>query len=305
MTEEPKVWLDGNLINQEDAKVPIMTHSLQYGSGIFEGIRSYETSRGTAVFRLEDHIRRFQNTARIYYMNLGYSTEKLKKAVLDVLRVNRLPSAYIRPFAFYNDSRIGVHTKGKQISVFIAAIPYGAYFGNAREEGLKCKVSSWHRITSSVLPIQAKASGNYLNSIIANSEVAKAGYDEAILTSANGFVAEGPGSNIFLISDGRIITPNRDSDILLGITRDSLIKIARSLNYEVEERFVHREELYTADEVFMAGTAAEITPVVSIDEIEIGNGRPGPITRTFSDKFSEIVHGRNSFFSEWLTTLSL
>lgn len=305
MPDEVKVWLDGNLIKETDAKVPILTHSLQYGSGIFEGIRSYETQKGTAVFRLEDHLKRFQRTAKIYFIDLAYNLDQLKNAIIDVVKVNALKSAYIRPFAFYNDSRIGVHTKGKPVSVFVAALPYGAYFGKAKETGLRCKVSSWHRITSSVLPIQAKASGNYINSIVANSEVTRLGYDEAIMVSSNGFVAEGPGSNIFLVEGDIIVTPNKDSDILLGITRDSVITIAKSLNMEVEERFVHREELYTADEAFMAGTAAEITPVVHIDGRDVGNGKPGKITKTLSDKFMDIVHGKDSYFSEWLTEISL
>ncbi len=304
MADEPKIWLDGNIINESDGKVPILTHSLQYGSGIFEGIRSYETEKGSAVFRLDDHIKRFLNTARTYYMDLPYLHHQIKSAILEILKANNLKSSYIRPFAFYNDNRIGVHTKGKRISVFIAAIPYGAYFGNAKEKGLRCKVSSWHRITSSVLPIQAKASGNYLNSIIANSEVVKAGYDEAILISASGYVAEGPGANIFLVKDGTLITPNKDSDILLGITRDSVIKIANSLEIPVEERFVHREELYSADEVFFAGTAAEITPVINVDNIEVSEGKPGKTTVKIADKFSNIVHGRDSYFSEWLTQVT-
>lgn len=305
MAEEIKVWLDGNLINQNDAKVPILTHSLQYGSGIFEGIRSYETDKGSAVFRLDDHLARFLRTAKIYYMDLHYSLEQLKAAVLDTLKVNSIKAAYIRPFAFYNDSRIGVHTMGKPISVFIAAVPYGAYFGKAKENGLRCKVSTWHRITSAVLPIQAKASGNYLNSIIANSEVRKLGFDEAIMISSNGFVAEGPGANIFLVEDDHLVTPNKDSDILLGITRDSVIHVAKSLGIEVEERFVHREELYTAKEVFMVGTAAEITPVVNIDGIDVGSGTPGKMTKVLSEKFMDIVHGRDRYYSEWLTEFSL
>ncbi len=304
MSEEPKVWLDGDLIKESDAKVPIMTHSLQYGSGIFEGIRSYETNNGSAVFRLDDHVRRFFNSAKTYFMDLPYTPAQIRKAILEILKANGLKSSYIRPFAFYNDSRIGIHTRDKKLSVFIAAVPFGAYFGDAQAKGLRCKVSSWHRITSSVLPIQAKASGNYLNSIIANGEVRKAGYDEAIMTSANGFVAEGPGANIFLVRNGDLITPNKDSDILLGITRDSIIKIAKSLHLEVEERFVHREELYSADEVFLVGTAAEVTPVVSVDGVNVGEGAPGEITGKIGSKFSEIVHGRDSYFSEWLTPVA-
>lgn len=304
MSEESIVWLDGKLIAESEARVPIMTHSLQYGSGIFEGIRSYETENGSAIFRLDEHVKRFMNTAKTYYMELPYDKKQIKSAITDTLKANNLKSAYIRPFAFYNDSRIGVHTKGKRISVFIATIPFGAYFGQAKEAGLKCKVSSWHRITSSILPIQAKASGNYLNSIIANSEVVKAGYDEAILTSANGFVSEGPGANIFTVRDGRLVTPNKDSDILLGITRDSIIQMAKSLDIEVVERFIHREELYSADEVFLVGTAAEVTPVVSVDNISVGDGKPGQMTKLIADKFSEIVHGKDKYFSEWLTQIT-
>lgn len=305
MAEVPMVWLDGNLIKESDAKVSIMTHSLQYGSGIFEGIRSYETDKNSsAVFRLDDHVKRFFNSARTYYMDLPYSIAQVKSAILEVLKTNHLKSAYIRPFAFYNDSGIGINTKDKRLSVFIAALPFGAYFGDAQQKGLRCKVSSWHRITSTALPIQAKASGNYINSIIANTEVRKAGYDEAVMISANGFVAEGSGANIFLARDGKLITPNKDSDILLGITRDSIIKIAKSIHLEVEERFVHREELYSADEVFLVGTAAEVTPVVSVDGINVGDGKPGAITGKINGKFSDIVHGRDKYFSEWLTPVA-
>lgn len=304
MAEETKVWLDGNIIKEGDAKVPILTHSLQYGSGIFEGIRSYETKDGSAVFRLDEHIKRFFYTAKTYYMDLPYTPSQIKSAILEILKMNSVTSSYIRPFAFYNDQGIDVHTKGKNVSVFITAIPLGAYFGDAMEKGLRCKVSSWHRITSSILPIQAKASGNYINSIIANSEVTNAGYDEAIMISANGFVAEAPGANIFIIKDSKLVTPNKDSDILLGITRDSIIKVAKSLQLEVVERFVHREELYTADEAFLVGTAAEVTPVVSVDDIDIGEGKPGELTKKIADKFSDIVHGRDNYFSEWLTPVS-
>lgn len=303
MTEVLKVWLDGSMISSDDAKVPILTHSLQYGSGIFEGIRSYETKSGSAVFRLDDHVRRFMRSTKVYSMDLHFSFSQIKAAIVDTLKINGLKSSYIRPFAFYNDSRIGVHVKGKPVSVFIGSIPYGAYYGNARESGLRCKVSSWHRITSSVLPIEAKASGNYLNSIIANLDATKSGFDEAILVSEKGFVAEGSGSNIFLVEDGTIVTPGKDSDILLGITRDSILQIAKSLEMKVEERFVHREELYTADEVFLAGTAAEITPVVNVDGIDVGDGAPGKITGALSSKFFNIVHGKDSFFSEWLTEI--
>lgn len=300
MEEQLKVWLDGKIMPMEDAKVPIMTHSLQYGSGIFEGIRAYETEKGTSVFRLDEHIKRFLKTAKIYSMNLPATKEEIKEAVLEIVKINKLKSCYVRPFAFYSSEEIGLKTRNKKVSLFIAAIPYGAYFGESKKSGVRCKVSSWKRINSSILPIQAKASGNYTNSIIASNEAYSAGFDEAILTSQNGFVAEGPGQNIFLVQDGKIITPNKDSDILLGITRDSIIKLAISNNIDVIERFVHREELYSADELFFAGTAAEITPIVSVDNISVGEGKVGAITNMLSEKFSAVVHGKNPYFSEWL-----
>ncbi|MEM3775547.1 MAG: branched-chain amino acid transaminase, partial [Candidatus Micrarchaeaceae archaeon] len=269
-----RVWLDGSLIDYEQAKVSILTHSLQYGSGVFEGIRAYQTDAGPAIFRLSDHLSRFFNSAKIYSIAINYSKEELSEAIIKLVKVNKLNDCYIRPFAFYNDDNIGVSAFGKKVSVFIAAIPFGAYFGKGKETGIKCKISSWRRINSEILPVQAKASGNYINSIIANNEARASGFDEAILLSSNGYVAEGPGENIFIVKDGRLITPDESADILMGITRDSLMKIAESAGLEVYEKLIHKEELYTADEVFFAGTAAEITPIVNIDGIKIGNGKP-------------------------------
>ena len=300
-----KVWLDGKIIPMGDAKVPIMTHSLQYGSGIFEGIRSYETDSGTAIFRLDDHVKRFMKTAKIYSMKLPATEEEIREAIIETVRANRLKSCYIRPFAFFNDAGISLHTGDKKVSVFIAAIPFGAYFGEAKLKGIRCKVSSWKRINSDILPIQAKASGNYTNSIIASNEAISSGYDEAILTSGNGMVAEGSGQNIFLVQDGKLVTPNKDSDILLGITRDSIIKLAGSNNIDVIERFIHREELYSAEELFFVGTAAEVTPIVSVDGIPIGDGKIGKMTSLISEKFSAVVHGQNHYFSEWLEKIEL
>jgi branched-chain amino acid aminotransferase len=293
------VWLDNRMVRADEAKVPIMTHSLQYGSGIFEGIRAYETDDGVAIFRLDEHVRRFMNSMKIYSMDCGYTERQIKQAILDVVKKNGIRSGYIRPFAFYNDDSIGLGTAGKKISVFIAARPFGKYF--AKQTGIKCKVSSWHRINSSILPVEAKASGNYLNSIIASMEAKRVGFDEAVLLSQNGYVAEGPGENIFIVRDNVLLTPDRGSDILRGITRDSLIKLAESIGIEVQERQVHREELYTADELFFSGTAAELTPITNVDGIRIGDGAIGPITKMLAQAFDDVVHGRNKDFGGWLT----
>ncbi|MCL4388731.1 MAG: branched-chain amino acid transaminase [Candidatus Marsarchaeota archaeon] len=293
------VWLDGKIIDAEKAKVPILTHSLQYGSGIFEGIRSYHTDSGAAVFRLGDHVKRFFATAKIYGMDLGLTQEQMASAILKTVKASGFKECYIRPFAFYNDSRIGMSTEGKRISVFVGTQEMGSYL-QKKGAGVRCKISSWRRINSEILPVEAKASGNYLNSIIANGEAKRLGFDEAILLSSNGYVAEGPGENIFIVKDGNLVTPGKGSDILLGITRDSLIKVAESIGIKTDERMVHKEEIYTADELFFAGTAAEMTPISEVDGIRIGDGS-GRITKLLWNKFSDIIHGRDKQFEDWLT----
>jgi branched-chain amino acid aminotransferase len=296
-----KVWLDGKFVKYNDAKVPILTHSLQYGSGIFEGIRAYEAKNGTAIFRLKDHVKRFFNTAKIDSMPMKFTDKQISKAIVDCVRINKLKSCYIRPFGFYNVDQIGVSAYGKKVSVFIASIPFGAYFGAGKEKGIRCKISSWHRINSEILPVEAKNSGNYINSILANYEAKNAGFDEAIFISGEGYLAEGSGENLFLVKNGRLVTPDASADILLGITRDSIIKIAESMGIEVEERAVHREELDSADEVFFTGTAAEITPIVNVDGIKMGKGKPGPITKMLAQKYGNIVAGEDDEFEDWLT----
>ncbi len=295
-----KVWLDGRVIDYSKAVVPILTHSLQYGSGIFEGIRSYETDRGAAIFRLHEHVKRFMNSMKIYSMKSPYGSSAVEDAIKKVVKANRLKSSYIRPFAFYNDDSIGVNPLGKRISIYVAAMPFGSYFGTGKDRGIRCKVSSWHRISSSTLPVQAKASGNYLNSIIAGNDANASGFDEAILVSDGGLVTEGPGENIFMVKDNTLVTPSKESDILLGITRYSLLEVASSMGFTTEERLVKREELYTADELFFAGTAAEITPIVNVDGIDVSKGI-GPITKTLADRYSSIVHGKDDEFKGWLT----
>ena len=300
MAVKQYIWFDGRVMDFGDAKVHVLTHSLQYGSGMFEGIRAYETDKGTSIFRLGDHMERFINTAKIYSIDLGYDKKALCDAAVGLVRRNRLSSCYIRPFAFYNDQRIGLGTSGKKTSVVIAAVPFGSYFEN-KNKGISCRVSTWRRINSEILPPQAKASGNYMNAILASDEAKKSGADEAIMLTLDGYVAEGPGENIFLVKNNKIITPSESSDILLGITRDSMIKIAEGSGLVVEQREVHREELYTCDELFFTGTAAEVTPITSVDSRKTGKGHIGPITKMLSDSFSEIVQGRNAEFSHWLT----
>lgn len=304
MEKQQKVWLDGKIIDSENAKVPILTHSLQYGTGIFEGIRAYETDEGTAIFRLREHVKRFFRTAKVYSMPIDHSEDELTEAIIDTVRESGLPSSYIRPFAFYNDTNIGLSTGGKSVSVFIAAVPFGSLFGENVKRGVRCKVSSWHRINSGILPVEAKASGNYVNSIIANNEARNAGFDEAILMSHHGYVAEGPGENIFLVENGTLVTPDRTSDILVGITRDSIMKIANVMGLDVRERTVHRDELYQCDELFFAGTAAEVTPIINVDGLSVGEGEPGPITKKIRESYAKIVRGKDPTFSEWLTYVS-
>ena len=294
------IWFDGEFVEFEKAKVHVLTHSLQYGSGIFEGIRAYQTDKGPAIFRLDDHLKRFFNSAKIYSIKMPFSEGEIRKAIIETMIKNKLEEAYIRPFAFYNDANIGLDVTGKKVSVIVATVPLKTYFKN-KDKGISCKISSWHRINSLILPPMAKASGNYINSIIASLEAKGSGADEAILTSVEGYVAEGAAENIFMVKDGLLITPSREADILLGITRDSIIKIAENLGIETIERNIHKEELYTCDELFFAGTAAEITPIKSVDGRVIGEGKPGPITKTISDKYFDIVHGRDILFKDWLT----
>jgi branched-chain amino acid aminotransferase len=301
--ESLRVWLDGELIPFKEANVPILTHSLQYGSGIFEGIRAYDTGKGAAVFRLGDHVHRFFNSMKMYYISIGYSENEIEAAIKKTVKVNGLSAAYIRPFAFYNDSNIGLSTKGKSISVYIAAVPFNNYFGAGKETGIRCKVASWRRIGYSILPVEAKASGNYINSILASNEAVAAGFDEGILLSHDGYLAEGPGENIFLVRNGKLYTPDDGSDILLGITRDSIIRIAESSGITVVKERLHREALYTADEVFFTGTAAEVTPIVNIDGIKIGDGKPGEMTRKLADRYNRIARGKEPAFSKWLSSV--
>jgi branched-chain amino acid aminotransferase len=299
MQETEKIWMNGELIDWADAKVHIGTHGLHYGTGVFEGIRVYETATGPAVFRLTDHLKRLHNSGRLLYMEIPYSVEELRAACHDVLGANGLSECYLRPLAFYGYGELGVHPGTNPIDVCIMSWPWGTYLGDEGvERGIRAKVSSWKRVGPNTIPHVSKATGIYLNSMLAVVEATRAGYDEAILLTDDGFVADGSGENIFVVKDEILSTPDLSASILPGITRQSIIEIAQALGYAVHERNVIRSDLHIADEVFMCGTAAEVTPVRSIDDHEIG--APGPVTKKIQSVFFDVVRGRDERWSRWL-----
>src|SRR5436190_17484082 len=262
--------MNGEYVDWADARVHVGAHGLHYGTGVFEGIRCYETDGGPAVFRLDDHLQRLHNSARLLYMEIPYSTDELRTASLEVIGINGLAECYLRPLAFYGYGELGVSTAGNPVDVVIMSFPWGAYLGDeGLRQGIRAKVSSWKRIGPNVIPHAAKATGVYLNSMLAVTEANRAGYDEAILLTDEGFVADGSGENVFVVKDGRITTPPLSTSILPGITRNSVMQIAGDLGYPVEERNMIRSDLYLADEIFMSGTAAEVTPIRSVDDREV------------------------------------
>ncbi len=299
------IWFDGKLINWRDAKIHVLTHSLHYGSGVFEGVRAYKTHDGrTAIFRLDDHSKRLFGSAKIVQMELPYSFDEINQAQLAVVRENKLfDGCYIRPIAFYGSEKLGVSPKNAKVHIAIAAWPWGAYLGSeALERGIRVKVSSFSRLHVNVTMVKAKASGNYLNSIMANNEVLSAGYDEAVLLDTDGYVAEGSGENIFIVAGGKLFTPDLAS-CLDGITRRSIITIAEEMGLKVVSKRITRDEVYTADEMFFSGTAAEITPIREIDDRQIGNGKRGEITAKLQQRFFDIVSGKeinNPLYKDWL-----
>ena len=300
MDQADLIWMNGELVPWEDAKVHVLTHCLHYGTGVFEGMRAYETERGTAIFRHEEHLDRLYKSAELYYMPIPYTLQELKAAVHDVVAKNNLPSCYIRPIAFRGAGVMGINPLEAPVDVAIAAWPWGAYLGEeAKERGVRAKVTSWRRIGSDSLIPHAKASGQYLNSVLAKIESHKAGYEEAILLDERGFVCEGSGENIFLVRDGEIVTPPHVAGILDGINRKSVIQIAKDEGYEVVERDVARAELYLADEVFMTGTAAELTPIREVDDHVIGDGSRGPVTTHLQRVFEDALYGRDPRYAAW------
>lgn len=299
MRETEKIWMNGELIDWADAKIHVGTHGLHYGSGVFEGIRVYETANGPAVFRLTDHVKRLENSARLLHMELPYSAEELRVACHEVVAANGLAECYLRPIAFYGYGELGVNPGTNPVDVYIMSWPWGTYLGDeGLEHGIRAKISSWKRIGPNTIPHVAKATGIYLNSMLAVLEATRAGYDEAILLTDDGYVADGSGENIFLIRDEILSTPDLSASILPGITRQTVIEIAQTLGYAVHERQVIRSDLYIADEVFMCGTAAEVTPVRSVDDHEIGP--PGPVTKAIQAAFFDAVRGRDERWTRWL-----
>jgi len=295
------IWLNGEFVAWEDAKVHVLTHGLHYGTGVFEGIRCYETEHGPAVFRHRDHLDRLERSAKLYYMPLPYSTDRLREVTHELILRNGLRSCYIRPLVYRGYGQLGLNPLDLPVDVAIALWEWGAYLGEeSKLTGIRAKVSSWRRISPDSLIPAAKASGQYLNSVLAKVESVKAGYDEAILLDDHGHVCEGSGENIYVVRDGQIITPPQTASILDGINRKSIIVIARDLGYEVVERDLARAELYLADEVFMSGTAAELVPVREIDDHEIGRGEPGEVTRVLQGAFEDALHGRTERYREWL-----
>ena len=298
MQETEKIWMNGELVDWADAKVHVGVHGLHYGSGVFEGIRCYDTPKGPAVFRLGEHMQRLHNSARLLHMQIPYSVDELKDATNELLGANGLDECYIRPIAFYGYGQLGVAARGNPVETVLMSWPWGSYLGeDGLANGIRAKISSWQRIPPNVVPHVSKATGVYLNSMLAVTEANNAGYDEAILLTPEGTVADGSGENIFVVRDGVIYTPDLATGILPGITRDTITQIAQDLGHTVLEKALIRSDLYLADEVFMTGTAAEVTPLRSIDDHEIGVGE---ITLAIQKAYLDTVRGKSERWSHWL-----
>lgn len=296
------IWFDGGFIPWDEAKVHVLAHALHYGSSIFEGIRCYETTRGSAVFRLPEHIRRLFNSAKVYRMDLPFTPEQVERAILDTILKNQLKSCYIRPLAFRGYGQLGVDPRTCPVQLAIAVWPWGAYLGEeALEQGVDAGVSSWRRAAPDTYPSGAKAGGNYLNSGLIKMEALANGYAEGIALDVFGNVAEGSGENLFLVQDGVLVTAPLSNSVLPGITRSSVITLAQELGIETKECVIPREQLYLADELFYTGTAAELTPIRSVDHIQIGSGRRGPVTARLQQAFFSIVSGQVADTHHWLT----
>jgi branched-chain amino acid aminotransferase len=299
MKEAAKIWQNGALVDWADAQVHVLSHALHYGTSVFEGIRAYHTDRGPAVFRLDDHLARLERSAAMYYMPIPYTREELRAAIHQTIAANDLDSCYIRPLVFRGYGTMGLFPLEAPVDVVLATWEWGAYLGEAgMRDGIRAKIASWRRIGNSTIPATAKAGGQYLNSILAKIETQKAGYDEAILLNEQGYVADGSGENIFVVKDGILVTPPIGASILEGITRNTIIDLAREEGLSVIERDIPRAELYFADEVFVTGTAAEVCPINEIDEHRLGE--PGPVTRRLQERFFRVTEGKDPRSAEWL-----
>ncbi len=298
-----KIWMDGALVSWDEAKVHVLTHTLHYGLGVFEGIRCYRRSDGrSAVFRLQEHVERLFDSARVADMPLRFSPEQVTDACLETIRVNKLDECYIRPLAYLGQGAMGLYGRDNPVQLCIAVWRWGAYLGDeGLEKGIRAKVSSFSRPGVNTAMTKAKIVGNYVNSTLAKREVVAAGYDEAIMLDPQGYVAEASGENVFLIKRGKVVTPSLGGSILGGITRDTVLTLCRELGIDASERPVSRDELYTADEVFFTGTAAELTPVREVDERKVGGGTRGALTKRLQDRFFQVVRGPELLHPQWLT----
>ena len=302
ISKSEKIWMDGHFVDWDDAKIHILTHTLHYGCGVFEGIRAYAADDGPAVFRLTDHILRLFNSAKIFMIDIPFTPSQLIDAVKETVRVNGLPECYIRPIAYLGYGEMGLNPLPCQVNVSIAVWPWGSYLGaDGIARGVRTKISSWQRHDPNAMPPAAKGTGMYINSSMAKVEALKAGYDEAILLSPQGYVSECTGENIFVIRSGRIITPPSSAGALEGITQSSVMAIARDLGYETEVGHILRSDLYTADEAFLSGTAAEVVPIRSVDDRLVGrDGEPGPMTRRIQEVFQAAVRGQVDRHKDWV-----
>jgi len=299
-----KIWMDGEFVDWDDAQIHVLSHGLHYGSGVFEGIRCYDTVDGPAVFRHREHYERLHNSAKTFGMEMEYSVDELMDATKEIIGANNLESCYIRPITYYGYNELGLNPSGCPVRTAIAVWPWGAYLGEeAIEKGVEVSVSSWRKHHSSQIPTTAKITGAYVNSIMASLEAKSNGYTEAILLDKDGSVAEGPGENLFLVKDGTIYTTPIDSSILDGITRQSAVTIAEDLGYDVVEKRISRSELYTADELFFTGTAAEVTPIREVDDKKVGEGERGPVTEEIQSIFFEVIDGKRDEYTDWLDYL--
>ena len=296
-----KIWMDGQLVEWRDAKIHVLTHTLHYGCGAFEGVRAYETAAGPAIFRLQDHTQRLLNSSKILRMKVPFSAEELNAAQKEVVRANGLKSCYLRPLVWIGSEKLGVSPKGNRIHVMVAAWSWGAYLGeDGMKKGIRVRTSSYARHHVNITMTQAKTVSNYTNSILANTEATDEGYDEAVLLDTSGFVSEGSGENLFVVKDGTVYTPDLSAGALNGITRNTVLHICEDLGLKVVQKRITRDECYIADEMFFSGTAAEVTPIREYDRIQIGAGQRGPITEKIQSAFFDIVNGRNAKYAHWL-----
>jgi branched-chain amino acid aminotransferase len=298
---EGKIWLNGTFVEWKDAKVHVLVHGLHYGSGVFEGIRCYATEQGAFIFRLKEHLDRMYRSAAAYQMEIPYTRDKMSEAIKETIRINELTACYIRPIAFFGYHHLGLNPMGCPVDCAVAVWPWGAYLGEeAAEGGIRCTISPWRRIDPSTLPVTVKAVGHYLNSILASLDAKARGFGEAILLDTRGYVAEGPGENIFIVKEGILYTPEAASSILPGITRASVMELARDMGYTIVEKRITKEELCAADEAFFTGTAAEMAPIREIDGVLIGNGEKGPVTSVLQAKFFAVLDAREPKYMKWL-----